>query len=197
MFTECFLRSELYVRYLIIQLSYILEREAQEVLTLGPYAVFPRNVAVNGPMAPWLVMEESGLTHVISRFFQIPSLALSMYNILSFPWKMSSRKGLSQLLGVLPSNSLHRLALRLASVKRAASLEFSVPTWATSSDRWRLWYKELGPFNLMKGKSNGAFRPQNFLWDQKGFKGLAFRCHFSQGQILLPISTDVEPKGAP
>lgn len=197
MFTECFLKSELYVWYLIIQLSYILEREAQEVLTLGPYAVFPRNVAVNGPMASWLVMEEGGLTHIISRFFQIPSLALSMYNILSFLCKMSSRRDLSQPLGVLSSNSLHGLALRLASVRRAASLEFSVPTWATSSDRWRLWYKEPGPFNLMKDKWNGPFRPQNFLWDQKGFKGHAFRCHFSQGQILLPVSTDAEPKGAP
>ena len=142
-------------------------------------------------------MEEGGLTHIISRFFQIPSLALSMYNILSFLCKMSSRRDLSQPLGVLSSNSLHGLALRLASVRRAASLEFSVPTWATSSDRWRLWYKEPGPFNLMKGKSNGPFRPQNFLWDQKGFKGHAFRCHFSQGQILLPVSTDAEPKGAP
>lgn len=51
MFIECFLKSELYVQYLIIQLSYILEREAQEVLSLGPYAVFPSHVAVNGPMA--------------------------------------------------------------------------------------------------------------------------------------------------
>ena len=110
MFIECFLKSELYVRYLIIQLSYILEREAQEVLSLGPYAVFPSHVAVNGPMASWLVTEESGLTHVISRFFQIPSSALSMYNIFSLLCKMSSRKDLSRLLGVLSSNSLPLLA---------------------------------------------------------------------------------------
>ena len=51
MFIECFLKSELYVHYLIIQLSYILRREAQVVLTLGSYAVFPNGVAENGHVA--------------------------------------------------------------------------------------------------------------------------------------------------